>query len=303
MRRALENFWLRCIRVYTYNTPIDKGKYRLFSTALRFCTLEHEPVPATTKDGRRFMANLSTGMYHHLYFLGEYEKAITSIATRLIAAGDTCLDVGANFGWYATLMAELCAPDGRVHAFEPVPRTFRELETNVSLSTYKENITINRNALGDHREKITIRVPKGEPSGHASLASKSGGNDESFDCEMLTLDDYLADHSVGDVNFVKVDIEGAEMMFLHGASRLFTQAVPPVILMEMALKQSKHFGYLPNDLIKFISSKGNYAFFTVDERDATLRQIDGFADDDIGANVFCIPAAASLEPIREMITT
>lgn len=302
MRRALENFWLRFIRVYTYNTPIDKGKYRLFSTALKFCKFDHDSVAVTAKDGRHFIVNLSTGMYHQLYFLGEYEKAISNIASRLIGPGDTCIDVGANIGWYATLMAQLCGRDGKVHAFEPVPRTFRELETNVNLSNFKDNITINKNALGDHRERISIRVPKGEPSGHASLASKSDGNDESFECEMLTLDDYLADHSVGNVNFVKVDIEGAEMMFLKGASRLFTQPVPPLILMEMALEQSKHFGYLPNDLIKYISSRGKYAFFRVDERSGTLVQIDGFADNDIGANVFCIPAAVSLEPIREMIT-
>lgn len=300
MRRSLEDLWLRFIRIYTYNTPVSRGKYRLFTTALKFCKFTHDSIPATAKDGRPFIVNLSTGMHDQFYFLGEYEKAISNVASRLINNGDTCIDVGANFGWYTTLMSRLSNNEGRVHAFEPVPRTFKELETNVSLSNYG-NITINQTALGDERRSITIRIPKGEPTGHASMASKSDGQDDVFECEMLTLDEYLTERSVGNVNFVKVDIEGAEMMFLIGANKLFTQAVPPVILMEMALKQSKHFGYLPNDLIKFIRSKGDYLFFKVNESDFTLTEIHGFADDDIGANVFCIPKAVSLDPIREMI--
>ncbi len=300
MRRSLEELWLRLIRLYTFNTPIDKGKYRLFVNALKFCKFDHDALNATAKDGRRFIANLSTGMHDQLFFLGQYEKAISNIASRLINSGDTCIDVGANFGWYTTLMAKLCGRDGSVHSFEPVPQTFRELDANVSLSGYK-NITINQNALGDRRDTITIRIPKGEPTGHASIASKSDGKDAAFECEMLTLDDYFTENGIGTVNFVKVDVEGAEMIFLKGAGRLFTQPIPPVILMEMALNQSKHFDYLPNDLIEFIRSKGDYIFFAVDESSCSLAQIDGFADDDIGANVFCIPQAVSIDPIREKI--
>jgi FkbM family methyltransferase len=300
MRRSLEELWLRFIRLYTFNTPLDKGKYRLFTAALKLCKYDHDELHARAKDGRRFVANLSTGMHHQLYFLGQYEKAISDVAARLINTGDICLDVGANFGWYTTLMAILCGHNGSVHAFEPVPKTFRELETNVGLSGLK-NITINQNALGDRRDTITIRLPKGEPTGHASIASKSQGNDDVFECEMLTLDNYLADNSIGDVNFVKVDIEGAEMMFLKGASKLFTQNVAPVILMEMALKQSKHFGYAPDDLVKFIRASGDYLFFAVDEQRCELFEIDGFEADNIGANVFCIPRIMSLDPIREKI--
>ena len=301
MRRSLEELWLRSVRLYTYNTPINKGKYRLYLTALALCNFNHDALPAKSKDGRRFIADLSNGMQEHLFFFGEYESAISKITARLIKNGDTCIDVGANFGWYTTLMARLCGCDGRVHAFEPVPKTFRELETNVNLSDLRNNITINQKALGDRRDTITLQIPAGEPSGHASIAVKSESKDDSFDCEIQTLDDYLAERSVGNVNFVKVDIEGAEMMFLKGASKLFSQTVPPVIQMEMALKQSKHFDYLPNDLVKYIRSKGDYIFFAVDEKLEKLTQIDGFADDDIGANVFCIPKAVSVDSIREMI--
>ncbi|HQZ83190.1 MAG TPA: hypothetical protein PLR83_08220 [Pyrinomonadaceae bacterium] len=127
--------FLKAVRFYTYNTPIAKGKYRLFQTALGLLKEKPTAIDAQAKDGRRFLADLTTGMEEMLFFLGEYEPAISAIAKRLIRKGDICLDVGANFGWYTTMMAMLAGPDGEVHSFEPVPTTYRQLERNVALLT------------------------------------------------------------------------------------------------------------------------------------------------------------------------
>lgn len=302
MRPWIEELWLKAVRLYTYHTPVAKGKYRLFQAALRVCKYDHKSLPATARDGRRFTADLSTGMHDQLFFLGEYEKAISLVTSRLISRGDTCIDVGANFGWYTTLMSCLCGPEGKVHAFEPVPTTYNELQANVSLLASGKNIKLNPFALGDEKRDIAIHIPENEPTGHASIARKADGHSESFNCRMIALNDYLEENSIGDVNFVKVDVEGAELMFLKGANRLFDQNVPPIFLMEMALEQSKHFGYLPNDLVNFISERGEYSFYSVNERSGRITMIDGFEKDDIGANVFCIPAAMSIDPIRDLIS-
>jgi FkbM family methyltransferase len=189
-------------------------------------------------------------------------------------------------------MSQLAGPAGSVHAFEPVPKTFSELERNRTVAEFPERIFANNLALGDSEGTVTINLFDGLPSGHASLSAKGGSVGSSFECRMMTLDRYMTDNNVGDVNFVKADIEGAEMMFLRGAGRLFEQSVPPVFLMEMALAQTKEFGYLPNDLISFIKARGNYSFYKVDEDAGSLIAIGGFEDDDIGANVFCVPSSA-----------
>ena len=59
--------------------------------------------------------------------------------------------------------------------------------------------------------------------------------------------------------------------------------------MEMALNQTRNFGYTPDELITFIGSHGDYRFYRINESSRTLVQIDGFARDDIGANVLCMP--------------
>jgi FkbM family methyltransferase len=288
-RRKLEELWLRAVRLYTYNTPISKGKYRLYESALRLCSDRPESIQTQVKDGRQFWVNLTTGMQETVYFLGEFEKAITKIAASLVRKGDVCIDVGANFGWYTTLLFTRAGEEGAIHSFEPVPATFRELKRNYELLGSPENVFINNLALGDREGTVSINLFENLPTGHASLSSQGRSDAAVFECRMITLDSYLEKHVHGPVNFVKVDIEGAEMMFLNGARRLFDQEIPPIFLMEMALQTTRNFDYVPNDLIEFIGLRRAYDFYAIDEINGTLKNITGFPEEDIGANVFCIP--------------
>lgn len=289
MRHIIEEKFLQLVRFYTFHTPIRKGKYRLYQTALKLCKTPHRSLSATLKDGRRFSINLTTGMQESVYFVGELERVLTEIALKLMAEGDTCIDVGANFGWYTSLMALKGGQPGFVHAFEPTPQSFAELKRNYELMGSPANVFINQVALADHAGSVQIHFFEGLGTGHASLAAKENATASTVDCLMITLDSYLEEKNISRVNFVKVDIEGAELLFLKGATKLFAQVVPPVILMEMATGQSENFGYHPNDLIEFIRSSADYEFFAIDEYEGTARSIERFEEGDIGANVFCIP--------------
>lgn len=288
----LTRFFLRGIRVYTYNTPIPKGKYRVYLTALKFIRERPDSLLTTVKDGRQLVVDLTTGMEETVFFIGEYEPAITKIAEKMIAEGDTCIDIGANFGWYTTLMSLRAGRKGSVHAFEPVPKTFAQLERNSAIAQHPERISINNFALGDREDTVEINLFEDQPSGLASLSAKGQTRVSAFECRMTTLDLYLEEKEVENVNFVKADIEGSELMMLNGAETLLAQEVPPIVLMEMALEQTRNFGYIPNDLIEFIRARAEYDFYKVDEIAGKLMPIEGFAPDDIGANVFCIPANA-----------
>lgn len=288
-RETIDKFILKAVRGYTFNTPIPKGKHRAYLLALKLCKNLPERVAAETKDGRKFAVHLKTGMQTTVYFLGEYEKALTEIVKSLLREGDTCLDVGANFGWYSTLFHKYCGANGQVHAFEPMPPTFAELEQNYELMGRPANVLINNLALGEKPDELTINLFEGLSTGHASFSDQGRADAISYKCKVVTLDSYIEEKRVGDVNFVKVDIEGAEMMFLKGATKLFEQKIPPVWLMEMALQQTKNFGYEPNDLINFMREKADYDFYRVDEINTKLVKFENFAENDIGANVICFP--------------
>ena len=289
IRSKIEEIFLRFVRFYTYNTPIAKGKHRLYLLALKLCRYQPTAIQTQVKDGRNISVNLTTGMHTTVFFLGEFEKALTQIVTLLLKKGDVCFDVGANFGWYTTLFHKHCGAEGYVHAFEPVPVTFKELKLNYQLMGKPKNVFINNLALGDKNEEISINLFKELPSGHASLSQQGRKDAVSFKCEMITLDSYLEKQNIEQVNFIKVDIEGAELLFLKGAEKLFQQESLPIFLMEMALQQTSNFDYKPNDLLEFISERAEYDFYAVDEINGKLKKIKEFAPGDIGANVFCFP--------------
>lgn len=284
-----KGLWLRTVRLYTYNFPFDKGKYRLFTMAMRVPGDMPGRSEVDTKDGRKFSVNFNTGMQSTVFFLGQYEKPITEIITPLIEKGDICLDVGANFGWYTTLFHLHSGEKGEVHSFEPMLPTFQELTRNYKLMCEPENVYINNLALGDKADEIEIYMFPELNTGHASISKQKAEKFETYKCRMITLDSYIEEKNVGDVNFVKMDIEGAELMFLKGAQLLFKQEIPPIWLIEMALQQTKSFGYLPNDLIEFMRERANYDFYKIDEFKTKLIKIEGFEKDDIGANVICFP--------------
>ena len=288
LRKTIERLWLKSVRFYTFNTPISKGKYRLYQTALNMCRYPPTQIAAQVRDGRRFSLNLTEGMHESVFFLGEYERAVTDVISSVVLKGDVCLDIGANFGWYSTLLSRLCS-DGEIHAFEPMPDIFSELEQNLKLIGEPKNTYLNNLALGNENRLIDLHRFAGLSSGFSSFSAEGKDNFQTFSVPMITLDSYLTDRQLTDVNFIKLDIEGAELMFLRGATKLFEQAVPPVFMAEMALGTTENFGYLPNDLIEFIRQYAEYDFFALNEFDGTLGQIDGFAPDEIGANVLAVP--------------
>lgn len=279
----------KLFRGYIFYSPISRGKYRLAELALSLSGQPSGRIAITTKDGRKLTVDTLNDSYKYVYFTGFYEPAITKLFSQIVQPGDVCLDIGANMGWFTTLFQRLTGIKGQVHAFEPVKTTFEHLQHNVDLNGGTSNVKLNNIALGDEEKDIEIHIFNNLPDGHASMAVFGESDYKSLSARMVTLDSYLESNNIDNVRLVKMDIEGAELMMLKGASKLFEQDKLPVLEVEMALATTSGFGYLPNDLLQYIGSKGSYEFYAIDEVKGFLRQINGFEPEDIGANVLCLP--------------
>lgn len=290
MQSSSQNYsmWLELVRLYTIYSPINRGKGRIFNLAKRFVNSFPKNIVTKTKDGRQFSIGFRDWADDMIYFLGTYENFCTKTIEKYIKPGDVCLDVGANIGWYSTLFSKIVGAKGTVHSFEPVPQTFAELKKNIGLNGSPSNTFLNNFGLGDEEKFSEIYLFDEMPSGHASLAPRANKTAQAIPIQIKTLDSYLTEHEIERVDFVKVDIEGAELMFLEGARRLFKQKMPPVIFMEMALETTHEFNYKPNQLIEFIRARADYDFFALDEKAERLISIEGFSDNEIGANVLCV---------------
>ena len=293
-------FLQKLVRIYTFYSPLRKGKYRLAVAALSLEKDAPDEILAFARDRRKLLVNPTSLSYRFIYFLGEYEPSITRIISQIVKPGDICLDVGANIGWYTTLLQKLVGKGGAVYAFEPVPNVFEKLRRNVNLNEPPANVTINNFALGNTEKIVELHIFANLPEGHHSIATFDNTEYETFPCPMITVDSYLSENQIGEVNFVKMDIEGAEMMMLEGADKLFNQQRPPIWEIEMALDTTRGFNYLPNDLIKYMRQKADYEFYAIDEVNFGLYPIEGFSPEDQGANVLCLPKSHYRERLLQL---
>lgn len=185
----------------------------------------------------------------------------------LVKDGNTVLDIGANRGDMTVLFSHIVGSRGHVHAFEPVPPTFAALQQRAAQECRFENVTFNNAALGDTRGTKEIHVPAGD-FGQASLRTHATGSwerpgHETFHCEIRTLDEYVAEARLSRIDFIKIDVEGAELLALRGGRRTLEQWHPPIQL-EFFARWTKAFGYGASELVVFLQACGYRHFYRDD---------------------------------------
>ena len=281
----------RLVRLYTFHTPLRKGRHRLANLALARWRNPPESLEVLTRGGDRLIVDPRSTMWRYAYFHGEYEPALSRLVARVVRPGDVCLDVGANAGWYTVLLGRLVGPSGAVHAFEPNPPAFARLVENVALAGTPRNVHLHALGLGPGNLSADLHIFEGIADGHASFSDQGREGFSKVTCSVRRLDELLAEEGIDRVSFVKLDVEGAELGVLEGAGRLIAGATPPVCLIEMARETTRTFGYGPGALIDVLRSSSDYRFFAIDEVAGRLGEVRGFPSGDPGANVLCVPAA------------
>ncbi len=147
---------------------------------------------------------------------------ISNILPFLITKEDPVFfDVGANVGNYSVSLLGTF-PSATIHAFEPHPKNFSSLKANVPSSKLKcYNI-----AVGETRGELTLYDRADyDGSAHASLhkavISEIHKQDTvEFAVSIETLDEFCADKTITEIDFMKVDTEGNELSVLRGAKKL-----------------------------------------------------------------------------------
>ena len=168
-----------------------------------------------------------------IFSFGMYEISGTRFLQTLLRPGMTVVDVGANTGYYALWASRLVGPLGRVLAFEPVPKLACTLRRNVELNGMR-NITVRREAVSERTGKAILHVSRAESnSGLSSLVMNAEVDQLSdrLEVETIGLDD-LASEFDRPIDFIKIDVEGAEELVFRGASRLLAARRAPAILFE-----------------------------------------------------------------------
>jgi FkbM family methyltransferase len=221
---------------------------------------------------RRLLAT-SPQMYRtslRIFRRGSVEK---HLYLSIVQRGDVVIDIGANVGYYTMLFSDLVGNRGEVHAFEPVPSTYIVLAENIHRFPVYKNVYLNRVALGDKHQRTRMLLPRGD-HGQASLVRHSDGSWKdadneiaSIEIEMMQLDQY-ADH-LGRIDFVKCDVEGAELLVLRGAQSTL-QRCRPKLFIEIDDRWVRSFGWTTTDVLRYLRQIGYSYFYGINSRVAPL---------------------------------
>lgn len=176
-----------------------------------------------------FIPTTDIGFGAHVIMDGVWEPWLTVFMASRIKAGMNVVDAGANHGYYTVLFADLVGPKGRVAAFEPNPKTVELLTRTVVVNGFDSRVTIFDKALtAADDETLLFFAPTGEPKNARIMEPQYVGHPDTLTVTGAKLDTLLADWPR--IDFMKVDVEGAEEAMLKGAWETIARDRPQLLL-------------------------------------------------------------------------
>ena len=231
---------------------------------------------------------------------GSPEKAVF---LGMVRVGDVIFDIGANLGYYTALFSKIAGPNGEVHAFEPVPETFRRLFVNLSQT---KNVFLNHAACCETPGPVILNIPNND-LGQASMqvqqqgSWEAGGTIDRFTCDGIQLDSYVRGSFPNRLDFLKCDVEGAELPALKGMARELAR-LQPLLFLEACSAWTRNFEYSPADLIAFLESLGYDRFLAT----SGYELIDGRrymeeSGNKVDTNLLCSVSEKHDERLRQLL--
>ena len=201
-----------------------------------------------------------------------FETAEISFVERFLQPGMTVLDLGAHHGIYTLLASKRVGSSGRVISFEPSPRERRALRLHLALNLCW-NVTTQGLALGNEDAESDLFVVEDWAAGCNSLRPPDVPAATSvIRVHVVRLDDWLHNHRIDRVDFIKLDVEGGELAALQGATQMLERKPRPVILAEVQDVRTLPWGYPAREIIDHLRNKG-YNWFRL-ARNGVAEELD-----------------------------
>jgi FkbM family methyltransferase len=143
--------------------------------------------------------------------MGVHELAVSEAMWRLADREDLALDVGANIGYFAGLLARRVS---EVIAFEPNPQLYRFIASNIERWDAAGLVVLDTRAASDKAGTAVLHLPADFESNYGIATLEPGAETVSHEVPTVRLDDVIEGRRVG---ILKLDVEGHELSVLRGA--------------------------------------------------------------------------------------
>jgi len=191
------------------------------------------------------------------YLAGEYEPELTRIVMQRVHQGMTVVDGGANIGYYTLLFSHLVGASGTVYAFEPDPLMYQALLKNISENALT-NVKAYEYALGRTSGVATFIAEGGVSS---RLSTETQLSDQLITVQIDALDNLL--QSAESIDFVKLDVEGAEIECLEGMRNIIQRNPDISVVLEVNLNRLR---LEANELFSRLEAFGFEEIYAIEPR-------------------------------------
>ena len=186
-----------------------------------------------------------------------YERETVVLCRRILKPGMTALDIGAHIGYFTRLFSVLVGTEGKVYAFEPHPENFCLLQTNISRLA---NIVLLNKAISDTNGVNRLFMSNANSGSHSLFQPvvmlRNHTVSPSLESEIVTLDTFWEESGRPSIDFIKMDIEGAEPRALRGAQQLLRHNKKLTLITEFCPANLRAGGTEPEEFLDLLSSLG-----------------------------------------------
>lgn len=218
------------------------------------------PIPCRLPYGSWFLARGDeSGLI--AFFRLPYEKKERQFVQKFLKPKMVFFDIGANQGFYTLLAAKKVGSQGKVFAFEPVPREFKNLKWNIFINGH-QNVKAEAQALGCQEgftDIFSCLDGKGSYSSLQPPSEKVKARRKVIKVPITSLDKYVQQNNILSIDLIKIDVEGGELDVLKGGINVLSN-LRPVLMCEVSDKRTEQWGYSASEICDFIK-KYKYRWF------------------------------------------
>ncbi len=265
---ALARIFQQCVRWFLRSGI--RGRGRLVSLLARTAR-PLQCVPVQIRSCQDVFVDLRYASSQGLFVGSPWETSPAESGERVLMAhivreSERVFDIGANIGLHTVWLSQLVGPRGLVFAFEPNPKLLRCLRQTVAGLS---NARLFPFALSDATGETEFYLPRDHLLG--SLADWTRGRVREtatrLTCEQRTVDELVQGQILAVPEFIKCDVEGAELKVFQGARETFNRIAAPIILFESNVYTSAGFGIGNTDARAFLAGlpRPQYEFFSIVE--------------------------------------
>jgi FkbM family methyltransferase len=179
-----------------------------------------------------------------------YDILTEAVLCQALTQTAVCVDVGCHCGDILQILLKQ-APQGQHFAFEPLPDLYQHL-----VQTFQdENVVVSDIALSDRVGNVSFQHVVSNPgySGFKErVYERQNENVQQITVKTDCLDNLLPEDQV--IDFIKIDVEGAEYQVLQGAQKTI-QRNKPIIIFEHGLGSSEFYETTPQKVYDFLAEQ------------------------------------------------